>query len=104
MRVSEVVYTAEDQALIVSDAIRLKLTLENHGVDQRSETFEGESKYMNGKAWLMSAGYDQVEADTLRVEAFNLDVGSHFLTVNGGQPIYIPLTGTNETRTYRFPL
>jgi hypothetical protein len=103
MRVSEVVYTAADQALLTSDSIRLKLTLEKNGVDMKSETFEGESRYMNGKVWLMQAEYEQVEADTLRVEAFNLDVDSHFLTV-GDKQFKIPLTGTNETRTYRFSL
>jgi hypothetical protein len=104
MKVTEVVYTAQDQASQTADWIRLKMTLERQGVDvSPTETFEGESKFMNGRAWLMQAEYEQVDADALRVEAFDLEVPSHVLSVNG-HPFNIPLTGSNQTRTYRFQL
>jgi hypothetical protein len=100
MLVTEVVYAAEDEAARVSDSIRLKLYLEKGGVDQKWTTLEGDSQYLNGQSWLLTEG---VEADTIRVEAFNLDVGNHFIIVDG-QKFHLPQTGTNETGTYRFPL
>ena len=103
MIVREVVYHSEDQAALVSNYIRLKLTLEKNGIPLKWETFEGESKYMDGTAWLMQAEYERVDADTLTVEAFNLEVDSHILTVDG-QRFQVPLTGSNQTRMYRFQL
>jgi len=103
MIVSEVVYVPEDQAAAVSNYIRLKLWLEKNGVELKSETFEGESKFMKGRAWLMQAEYERVEADTLRVEAFNLEVPTHTLLVDGRR-FEVPLTGANRTQTFRFQL
>lgn len=103
MIVSEVVYVPEDQAAAVSNYIRLKLWLEKDGVEQKSETFEGDSKYMKRTSWLMMAEYERVDADTLRVEAFNLEVPVHTLVVDGRR-FEIPLTGSNRTQTFRFPL
>lgn len=103
MIVSEVVYTSEEQAHLTANYIRLKLNLEKNGVDLKWETFEGESNHMSGRAWLMQAEYERVEADTLRVEAFNLEVDRHILSVNGSR-FEVPLTGSNQTRLYRFPL
>lgn len=103
MIVTEVVYVPEEQAAAVSDFIRLKMWLEKGGVDQKSDTFEGDSKYMKDKAWLMMAEFERVEADTLRVEAFNLEVPVHTLLVNGRR-FEIPLTGANLTQTFRFGL
>lgn len=103
MIVTEVVYAAEDQALLTADYIRLKLFLEKNGVDMKWTTFEGESKFMNGTAWLMKAEYERVEADAIRVEAFDLEVDSHHLLVNGHK-FTIPLTGIQQTREYRFLL
>lgn len=100
MLVTEVVYQAEDEASRVSDFIRLKLTLEKAGVDQKWTTIEGNSQYLNGQPWLLTEG---VQADTLRVEAFNLDVANHYVIVDG-QKFQVPLTGSNLTQTYRFPL
>lgn len=103
MIVSEVQYIAEDQAALVADYIRLKLTLEKNGVDMKWETFDGESKYMSGRAWLMQAEYERVNADAIRVEAFDLEVPTHIIIVNGRR-FEIPLTGAQQTRVYRFPL
>jgi len=103
MIVSEVVYVAEDQAALTADYLRLKLYLEKSGVDQKWETFDGESKYMTGRAWLMQAEFERVNADTLRVEAFDLEVPNHYLIVNG-RKIQIPLTGPGMTQIFRFPL
>lgn len=100
MIVTEVDYVATDEAAKTSDSIRLKLYLEKAGVDQSWDTLEGESQYLNGQAWLMHGG---VDADAIRVEAFNLDVDNQFIIVNG-QQFLIPLTGSNQTQTYRFQL
>ena len=103
MRVSEVVYHASDQAALTANYIRLKMTLLNQGVEMKAKTFEGESKYLDKSAWLMQNEYEQVEADELSVEAFNLEVPTHSLSVNG-RMFDIPLTGSNTTRTYTFRL
>ena len=103
MIVREVMYRPEGQAAMVSNFIRLKLTLEKGGVPLKWETFEGDSKFMDGRSWLMQAEYERVDADTLTVEAFNLEVDSHILSVDG-QRFQVPLTGSNQTRMYRFPL
>jgi hypothetical protein len=100
MLVTSVTYAAEDEAARTSDSIRLKLYLEKAGVDQKWTTLEGDSQFLNGQAWLIRDG---VEADAIRVEAFNLDVPSHHLVVNG-RSLDIPLTGSNNTLTYRFSL
>jgi len=100
MLVTEVVYEAEDEAAKVSDFIRLKLYLEKADVDQKWTTLEGDSQYLNGQSWLMVTG---VDADTIRVEAFNLDVGNHYIVVNG-QKYLVPQTGSNQTGTFRFQL
>lgn len=106
MKVSTVVYLAEDQAKLTSDYIRLKLTLVKNGVDMDWTTMDGDSKTMNNRAWMVAHGYragEGIEADELRVEAFDVEVNSHILEVNGRR-FRVPLTGALKTATYRFRL
>jgi len=106
MLVKEVVYVAEGAAKLTSDYIRLKMTLVRGGVDQDWTTFDGESKTMTERSWMVAHGYragEGIEADELRVEAFDVEIDSHFLFVND-KKIYIPKTGALNTRTYKFPL
>lgn len=106
MKVSKIVYLAEDDAKLTADYIRLKLTLVRNGVDQRWTDFDGDSKTMNERTWSVAHGYDAgegVEADALRVEAFDLEIDSHILDVNGRR-FRIPLTGALKTATYSFRL
>lgn len=106
MKVSKVIYRAEDEAARVSDYIRLKLWLVKGGVDQRWTTWDGDSKTMDERTWSVAHGYDAgegLDADELRVEAFDLEVNSHILEVNDRR-FRVPLTGALKTATYRFPL
>lgn len=106
MKVSKIVYKAEDEAKLTADYIRLKLYLMKGGVDQRWTDFDGDSKTMNNHTWSVAHGYDAgagVEADALRVEAFDLEINSHILEVDGHR-IRVPLTGALKTATYQFPL
>jgi len=106
LRVSKIVYLAEDQAKLTSDYIRLKLWLVKNGVDQDWTEFDGDSKTMNQRTWDVAHGYragEGIEADELRVEAFDLEVNTHVLEVNGHR-IGIPLTGALRTATYSFRL
>lgn len=106
MKVSKVVYVAEGEAAEAADYIRLKLYLVRQGVDQRWTTMEGDSKTMSDNTWSVAHGYDAgegIEADELRVEAFDVEINSHVLLVNGKR-IVVPLTGALKTETYRFPL
>lgn len=92
---------------MTGDYIRLKMTLEKGGVAMNWETFDGESKTMAERAWLVSHGYRAgagIDADSLLVEAFDLELDSHFLIVNGKKAIPIPITGSLQTKTYRFRL
>jgi len=101
--VTEVVYQPEGQAAIVADYIRLKMWLEKQGVDMKWETFEGESKFMKETAWQMEAEFERVDADVIRVEAFDLEIPEHTLIINGRR-IPIPLTGPGQTQVFRFAL
>ena len=106
MKVSKVVYLAEGAAKLTSDYIRLTMTLVRGGVDQRWTTFDGDSKTMHQREWSVAHGYDAgagIEADMLRVEAFDLEVDTHILEVDGKR-IVVPLTGALKTATYTFPL
>ena len=106
MKVSKIVYLAEDQAKLSADYIRLKLYLVKGGVDQDWTSFDGDSKTMNLREWIVAHGYRAgagIEADELRVEAFDLEVNTHILDVNGRR-IIVPLTGDLKTATYSFPL
>lgn len=106
MKVSKVVYRAEGPAALTADYIRLKLTLVKGGVDQDWTDFDGDSKTMNERTWDVAHGYRAgagIEADQLRVEAFDLEINSHVLDVDGRR-IVVPLTGALRTATYRFPL
>lgn len=106
MKVSKVIYRAEDEAALVADYIRLKLTLVRGGVDMRWTDFDGDSKTMDEREWSVAHGYDAgegVEADELRVEAFDVEINSHILEVDGRR-FRIPLTGALNKATYRFPL
>lgn len=106
MLVKEVVYLAENQAALTADYIRLKMTLMKGGVPMDWNTFDGESKTMTERTWLVShserAG-EGIEADELQVEAFDLEIDSHYLLVND-KKIYIPKTGSLNTKTYKFAL
>ena len=106
MKVSKITYLAEDQAKLTSDYIRLKLYLVKGGVDQDWTEFDGDSKTMNARVWSVAHGEragEGIEADELRVEAFDLEVNTHVLEVNGNR-IGIPLTGALRTATYSFRL
>lgn len=106
MRVKEVIYVAKDQAALTADYIRLKLTLVKDGVDMDWTTLDGESNTMNQRVWSVAHGGragEGIEADEIRVEAFDLEVDSHYLNINGHE-IYIPKTGVLNTQTYSFPL
>ncbi len=106
MKVSKVIYLAEDQAKLTADYIRLKLTLVKAGVDMDWTTFDGDSKTMNQRTWDVAHGYragEGIEADELRVEAFDLEIDSHILEVNGRR-FRVPLTGALKTATYSFRL
>lgn len=106
MKVSKVVYRAEDQAKMTADYIRLKLTLVRGGVDQDWTDFDGDSKTMTGRTWDVAHGYRAgagIEADELRVEAFDVEINTHVLDVDGRR-IVVPLTGALSTATYRFRL
>jgi len=106
LKVSKVIYLAEDDAKRSADYIRLKLWLLKNGVEQDWTEFDGDSKTMDGRTWMVAHGYragEGIEADELRVEAFDLEVNTHILEVNGHR-IGIPLTGALKTATYSFPL
>ncbi|GAJ00469.1 unnamed protein product [marine sediment metagenome] len=106
MKVSKVVYLAEGPAKLSADYIRLKMTLVKGGVDQDWTDFDGDSKTMNERTWSVAHGDRAgagIEADQLRVEAFDLEIDSHILEVDGKR-ILVPLTGALKTATYRFPL
>lgn len=106
MKVSKVVYLAEDEAALVSDYVRLKLTLVKGGVDMDWTTFDGDSKTMHDRTWNVAHGFRAgagIEADELRVEAFDVEVNSHILEVDGRR-FRIPLTGALRTATFRFGL
>lgn len=106
MKVSKVIYRAEGEAARVSDYIRLKMWLLKGGVKQRWETWDGDSKTMDERTWSVAHGYDAgegLEADELLVEAFDLEVNSHILEVNGRR-FLVPLTGALKTNTYSFRL
>ena len=106
MKISKVTYLAEGDAARTSDYIRLKMTLVKGGVDMDWTDFDGDSKTMNAREWIVAHGYRAgagIEADQLRVEAFDLEVNSHILQVNGKR-FLVPLTGALKTATYRFPL
>jgi len=106
LKVSKVTYLAEGDAALTSDYIRLKMTLVKGGVDQDWTDFDGDSKTMNLREWIVAHGYRAgagIEADMLRVEAFDLEINSHILEVDGKR-IFVPLTGALKTATYRFPL
>ncbi|GAJ14960.1 unnamed protein product [marine sediment metagenome] len=106
MKVSKVVYLAEGPAKLSADYIRLKMTLVRAGVDQDWTEFDGDSKTMNMREWIVAHGERAgagIEADTLRVEAFDLEIDSHILEVDGKR-ILLPLTGALKTATYTFPL
>jgi len=106
LKVSKVVYLAEDAAKLTSDYIRLKLALVKAGVDMDWTEFDGDSKTMNQRTWDVAHGDRAgagIEADELRVEAFDVEINSHILSVNGHR-IRIPLTGALKTATYSFRL
>ena len=106
LKVSKIVYVAENEAKLSADYIRLKLFLVKNGVDQDWTEFDGDSKTMSGRTWLVAHGEragEGIEADELRVEAFDLEVNTHILEVNGLR-IGIPLTGALRTVTHSFRL
>ena len=105
MFVNTIEYQARDQASLTGDYIRLKMTLMKNGVAQTNEeVFDGQSDTMNKRAWLLSHLRGQpVDADTLKVEAYDLELPNHVLVVDGRE-IVIPLTGQLQTRIYTFPL
>lgn len=106
MKVSKIVYLAEDQAKLTADYIRLKLYLVKDGVDMDWTTMDGDSKTMNERTWSVAHGDragEGIEADELRVEAFDLEVDSHILEVDGRR-FTVPLTGALKTATYSFRL
>jgi len=106
LKVSQVIYLARDEAAKTADWIRLKMTLLKGGVKQDWTTFDGDSKTMNLREWMVAHGYragEGIDADELRVEAFDLEINTHILSVNGHE-IVIPLTGALKTETYSFRL
>ena len=99
MRISRITYKAEGTASRHDDGIILTVSLLRKGELVASVDFSGASDKLNGSFH----DIEPVTADKLQINAFDVEIESHYIQVDGLQ-FPIPLTGNEKRLIYEYDL